>query len=179
MMAAVSMEVQPPSGDSFEESFERLTILAHRVAARVLGPAGDAENIAAETMARAQVSWSRMSDHPEAWVVTVSSRLAVREARRGGRSLPWRLFRKDVADEVLAEDRIALAAALRKLPSRQRQAVTLRYLADLSDEDSASLLGCSVSSLRTHTRRGLEKLRADLQDPPAWANAVSEGEEIR
>jgi RNA polymerase sigma factor (sigma-70 family) len=58
--------------------------------------------------------------------------------------------------------RIALVAALRSLPRRQRQAVALRYLSGLPHDQVATALGISASSASTHLRRGLAALRLRL-----------------
>ena len=58
--------------------------------------------------------------------------------------------------------RMALVAALGSLPRRQRQAVALRYLADLTDGEVAVALGISVGSVKTHIHRGLGALRSRL-----------------
>lgn len=163
------------SGAGFDEAFDRLAILAYRVANRVLLDGGDAENVAAETLARAQVRWKAVSDHAEPWVVTVASRLAVREARR---ARPPRIDVRtdpapDKADEAVV--RLDLGRALRRLSRRQRQAVVLRYLGDLTDGQGASAMGCSVPSFRTHCSRGLAALHAQLGATPDWAFDRKEG----
>ena len=48
---------------------------------------------------------------------------------------------------------------LRSLPRRQREAVALRYLADLPEAAVAAHLGCSVGAVKQHTHRGLAALR--------------------
>lgn len=160
----------------FDESFQNLAALAHRVARRVLVSGEDAENVAAETMARAQVRWSSVSDHAEAWVVTVASRLAVREARRHRRPLPRvqadTAF--DGADGLVAQ--VDLSRAMRRLPRRQRQAVALRYLADFTDVQAAAAMGCSVAATRTHRARGLASLQAQLRVTPDWIPDHEEGQ---
>jgi hypothetical protein len=55
--------------------------------------------------------------------------------------------------------RLALAAALAKLPRRQREAVVLRYLADLPERDVAAALGISPGTVGAHVHRGLAALR--------------------
>ena len=60
--------------------------------------------------------------------------------------------------------RLALAEALRKLPRRQREAVALRFLSDLSEADTAEALGISAGSVKTHVHRGLATLRDELGD---------------
>jgi RNA polymerase sigma factor (sigma-70 family) len=169
----------PPYGDSgFDEGFDRLALLAYGVARRVLVAGGDAENVASETLARAQVRWGSVHDHAEAWVVTVATRLAVREARHRQQRLPAAGVNsvRDSADGVAS--RVDLAAALRRLSRRQRQAVAFRYLADLTDAQGAAAMGCSVPTFRTHCGRGLLALKRQLSDIPSWLPDHQEGERI-
>jgi RNA polymerase sigma factor (sigma-70 family) len=57
------------------------------------------------------------------------------------------------------DERLDLYAALEKLPRRQRETVVLRYLGDLSEAQTADLIGCSVGSVKTHASRGLAALK--------------------
>jgi DNA-binding CsgD family transcriptional regulator len=65
-----------------------------------------------------------------------------------------------------------LAAALRRLPLRQREVLTLRLLLDLDTETTARTLGISAGTVGTHLHRALEALRAGLAAPgtpePGW-----------
>jgi RNA polymerase sigma-70 factor (sigma-E family) len=54
--------------------------------------------------------------------------------------------------------------AVRALPFRQRAAVVLRYCEDLSEQETADLLGTSVSAVSSLTARGLSRLRSSLED---------------
>src|ERR1700722_6113973 len=153
-------------GAGFDDAFERLALLAYRVARRVLVAGGDAENVAAETMARAQLRWGKVADHAEAWVVTVATRLAVRDARHGQHHSLAIAAESDGDSTEHVAARVDLARALGGLSRRQRQAVALRYLGDLSDAQGAVAMGCSVPSFRTHCTRGLAALKVKLRDIP-------------
>ena len=57
-----------------------------------------------------------------------------------------------------------MAGALAALPRQQRAVLVLRYLEDLPEAEVASLLGCSVGTVKTHAHRGLRALRRSLGD---------------
>jgi len=60
-------------------------------------------------------------------------------------------------------ERSAVVAALRDLPGRQREAIVLRYYADLSEADIAAAMGISRGAVKSHTARGMAALRAALE----------------
>lgn len=60
-------------------------------------------------------------------------------------------------------ERTAVVRALRALPRRQRDCVTLRYYYDLPIADIAATLGLSVNTVKTHLHRGLEALGTTLE----------------
>lgn len=155
---------------SFDEAFEHLHASAYRVAYRLVGRRAEAEDIAQEALARALTRWRKVSDHAEPWVARVASNLAI-DWWRSNR----RLTDLDVesGQELAASagtvahdaDRIDLVRALRSLSRRQREVVTLRYVADLSERDVALQLRCSPGTVKTHASRGLAALRSTLSDP--------------
>jgi DNA-directed RNA polymerase specialized sigma24 family protein len=61
-----------------------------------------------------------------------------------------------------ATTHVALVAALRALPKRQREAIVLRYLADLSEAQVSAALGVSAGSVKTHLHRGMARLAERL-----------------
>jgi RNA polymerase sigma factor (sigma-70 family) len=56
-------------------------------------------------------------------------------------------------------ERDELLTALCRLPVRMRAVLVLRYWEDLSEEDTAQLLGCSVGTVKSQASRGLGRLR--------------------
>lgn len=60
-----------------------------------------------------------------------------------------------------------ILACLRRLPARQREALVLRYYADLSEAEIADAMRVSVGAVKAHTARGRARLRAMLSSEPA------------
>ena len=60
-------------------------------------------------------------------------------------------------------ERSEVVKALRNLPERQREAIVLRYYADLSEADMAATMGISRGAVKSHTARGMAALRAALE----------------
>jgi RNA polymerase sigma-70 factor (sigma-E family) len=63
-------------------------------------------------------------------------------------------------------ERSAVAAALRHLPERQREAIVLRYYADLSEADIARAMGISRGAVKSHTARAIASLKSVLGRDP-------------
>ena len=63
------------------------------------------------------------------------------------------------------EDRLVLVRALADLPARQRATLVLRFWEDMSVEDTAKALRCSVGTVKSQTARGLDAMRALVPAP--------------
>lgn len=60
-------------------------------------------------------------------------------------------------------ERTEVIKALGELPTRQREALVLRYYADLSEAEIASTMGISRGAVKSHTARGMAALRSVLE----------------
>lgn len=146
--------------DDYEQRFADLAQLAYRVAFRLTGDRATSEDTAQETLARAYVRWSRIGGHAEPWVVRVATNLVIGRWRR---RQPVLAPAADApGSDVQLDERLALVAALRTLPRRQREVLALRYLGDLSIEQTAAELGCTESTVKAHAARALRSMRARL-----------------
>ena len=149
----------------FVDRFEELHGVAYRASFAVLGRRADAEDCAQEALARALVRWRTVAEYAPAWIARVSTNLAIDRARRAAKSSP---IGDAPALDPQSERRRDLVVALRTLPKRQREAVALRYLADMPEAQAASAMGCSIGTIKSATARGLARLRTELGPQWAW-----------
>jgi RNA polymerase sigma factor (sigma-70 family) len=64
----------------------------------------------------------------------------------------------------IVADRVVVRQALRQLPARQREAVTLRAVAGLSEAATAQAMGVSVGSVKRYASEGRQELRRLLAE---------------
>src|SRR4051794_1829446 len=147
--------------DSFDAAYPALYRRAYRAAYRLLGSRAEAEDVAQETLTRALVSWRRIEEYAEPWVVRTATNLSIDVVRRRLRQREE--LTEPVAIDAHVEERLDMVRALLALPRRQREVVTLRFLGDFSEDSVAVALGLSNGTVKSHAARGLAALRARLQ----------------
>ena len=140
-----------------------------RIAYAVGGDWHRAEDLLQTALVKLYVAWPRLhSDgREEAYVRQIIVRANIDESRR-----PWRRERPGLVGhdqaaraELPYEERSALFDALQALPPMQRKTVVLRHWLGLSVEQTATELGITTGTVKSHTSRGLEKLQAALAEP--------------
>jgi RNA polymerase sigma-70 factor (sigma-E family) len=154
----------PQRDEAFDFTFAQLFPRAFRLTYRLLGDRAAAEDAAAEALARAFADWKRVAELPylDAWVLRVATNIALDQIRR--RKHLGTVSPAPVEEEDAHAVRIALWAALRALPHRQREIVVLRYIAGLTEGEVAQLLGLSLGTVETHVTRGRAALRHAMGD---------------
>lgn len=148
----------------FDEAYAGLFTIADRVARRILGDAAAAQDVAAETLARALVSWAKVHRYAEPWVIRTATNLSLDAVRRKRRAVvpagPPSL--ESASPEVT--DRTEVLDGLRRLSRRQGQVVAMRYLVGLDDDDDiADALSMSPETVKIQLERGLAALRDHLR----------------
>lgn len=143
------------------------------LAGRTLGDPAEAEDVAQETFVRAWKQardWRPGTARFDTWLHRVALNLCYDRLRRRrevvtdtpperpdeGPAPDRGLEAKDVGDRV--------AAAMQRLPERQREAIVLCHYQELSNIEAAALMGVSVEALESLLGRGRRALRAALAD---------------
>ena len=132
----------------------------------VLVSVGDrqlAEDLVAEAFTRAWMSWRKVRDHPSprAWVVRTALNVNVSWWRRRRREVLAALPSGPAAESCWpASLDDVLVRAIRTLPRRQREVITLRVFFDLDTATTAKTLGISPGTVGVHLHRTLAALRA-------------------
>jgi RNA polymerase sigma-70 factor (sigma-E family) len=151
----------------FETYYVRLVSLARRV----LADPDLAEDVTMDAFVGLYRRWDRVRRPEDAYFYLRAS--VVNGSRNRIRAIlvarsKAALFGREVgpvADLVapLLEQQ-TIVDALRRLSTRQRQVLVLRYYEELSEAEIAGTLGCSVGSVKTHAARGLKALAAQLEE---------------
>lgn len=161
-------------------SADALTLLytAHyrglvRLAAYLTGDRDAAEEVVQDAYVKVLGRWGglRDLDKGEAYlrqtVVNLSrSRLRHRVVVDKHAPLPLPDAASAEAGAMMQLDRAAVVRALAELPRRQREAIVLRYYADLSEAQTAHAMGISAGAVKSHTSRAMAALRHLLEEEP-------------
>jgi RNA polymerase sigma-70 factor (sigma-E family) len=141
-----------------------------RLAAMLLRDTPTAEEVVQEAFIAMHEGWYRLKDTEKALAylrqaVVNRSRSVLRHRVVVEKNAP-----KPAPDMPSAEhgalvmlERSDVVAALRALPERQREAIVLRYYADLSEAEIAAAMRISRGAVKSHTARGMAALRTALE----------------
>lgn len=137
-----------------------------RTAVLLVGDLGHAEDLVQVALERTARHWTKLDGAPEAYARVVLARLATDRWRRSSSRVGEVLGQtpepatQDLATNVVT--RQALIAALRTLTPRQRAVLVLRYLDDLSEQQTAQALGVSTGTVKTTASRAIARLRQTI-----------------
>ena len=171
--------------DAYAVLVARYTVRAHR-AAFLLGAGEESDDVVQEAFVKAfrHLTRFRVGEPFGPWLLSIvanETRNLARSRRRRA-ALALRLPSAESngttgdgpVDAVLAAERRAqLVAAVNALPDRERQVLVCRYFLDLSEAETAQVLGWPLGSVKSRTSRALNRLRGYFE--PAQQNRVSSG----
>jgi RNA polymerase sigma-70 factor (ECF subfamily) len=127
-----------------------------------LGDRAEAEDIAQEALIRLIQRWPLDGvENPGAWAMRVAFNLATSSFRRRmvHRKAMDQLQRHRVALPADTAEALAVRRAVLDLPERQRQAIVLRYFADLPVRDTARVMKCPEGTVKTLVHQAIKSLR--------------------
>lgn len=163
-MASLSRLAQrglPP----FERVVERFGPALLRFCAAQVGPER-AEDCFQETMLAALRGYGEVRDPGavRSWLFSIAARKAIDSHRAQARApQPVEDLERLAATQEPTYRDEALWAQVRRLPDKQRQAVTLRYLADLPHREIGAIMETTEAAARRNVFEGLTRLRKDVE----------------
>ncbi len=140
-----------------------------RIYAAALTMAGDPEialDVTQEAFVRAFARWRRLSREPwvEGWVMSTAMNLCKRHLRRSRHEVMAKELEARISSQGSDEGhRLHLLSVLSTLPRRQREAMMLHYLADLSVAAVAHLMNISEGTVKSHLSQARSTLRTRLE----------------
>ena len=169
---------------SFEEFVRARSSSLLRTALLLTGQSrAEAEDLLQLALEKAYRHWPRIcrsAEGPERCVRRILASASTdrwrKLARRPERAMPAANSGPvvpDRTDEIA--DRDYLLRALAALPLRQRAVLVLRYFDDLSEAETAQMLGCSLGTVKSQTARGLARLRVTADSPTALTSGRAAG----
>jgi RNA polymerase sigma-70 factor (ECF subfamily) len=175
--AALIARAQGGDHAAYAELVRRYAPIAHRAATLIAGPA-DAEDAVQDAFVRAYYALGQFRTGApfKPWLLTIVANAARNRLRSAGQqprlrdrlvgdrtSGVLRLVRSAESEVVDADDRRALVAAVDALPVNARMVVICRYLLELSEAETAQMLGWPPGTVKSRLARALDRLRADLK----------------
>jgi RNA polymerase sigma-70 factor (sigma-E family) len=165
-LTVVTMDALRPVPSRDPAAFEAFYAAAYRpmvfLAFTTTQSVEAAEEIAQEAFVQLYRNWDRVTDH-RAWLRRAVISLSTSWVRRTVKSREVDTVPPLVSQgesEVSAEVWSALSA----LPPRQRAAIVLRYVEDLSERDIAAVLQCRPGTVKSMLSRARDVLRRELSD---------------
>jgi len=124
-----------------------------------------AEDLLQTALAKAWFSWSRISGEPEPYVrkILVNTFSSWWRRRWNGEHAYAELPEPapGSSEHTAADQRHDLWEAMGRLPRKQRAVIVLRFVEDLSEAETARLLGIAPGTVKSQTSKALAKLRID------------------
>jgi RNA polymerase sigma-70 factor (sigma-E family) len=147
---------------SFDELFHSERTRLFRALCVLTGNRAEAEDLAQDAFVRVWSTWDRVGamDDPTGYLYRTAMNGARSRYRRSILAVKRQLRTSERRDELsMADDRVEMANSLARLPSKQRAAIVLLDLLELSSEEAGAVLGISPGTVRTQASRGRAELR--------------------
>ncbi len=166
---------------AYAELVRRYSAIAHRTASLIVGPA-DAEDAVQEAFVRAFYALGRFRQGSpfRPWLLAIVVNAARNKARSSGQQPrlrerlsgdravgPLHIVASAESTALRADERRSLVEAIDALPANARLVVTCRYLLELSETETAQMLGWPIGTVKSRLSRALDGLRVVLAESGA------------
>ena len=154
---------------AFTTLYRRVGRSVYAYALSVLKDPAEAEDVMQDTFLklRSSAPLYRPEGKPMAWIMTIAKNICLMRIRQQRTLLyfaPEERFREEAFTVIPdVEDRIVLQAALRTLTDEECQIIVLHAVTGWKHREIAQLLELPLSTVLSKYRRGLKKLRAELE----------------
>jgi RNA polymerase sigma-70 factor (ECF subfamily) len=153
------------AGSGFDEFFGNHFDAVARALTLATGSREVAADATQEAFTKAYARWRRVRhmERPDGWVYVVAMNIARRRLARERRPVtPEPVPATDPVGGVATM--LSVREAIATLPERQREAVVLRYLADLPLADVADAMSCAVGTVKATLHQALRALRVEFEE---------------
>jgi RNA polymerase sigma-70 factor (sigma-E family) len=154
--------------DDFRDFVRQRTPALSRNAYLLTGDHQLAEDLLQSALANTYRHWRRIrGDNPEAYVrqAMYHQHIAWWRRRRVTEHLTGTPHEQPATDPAADTDlRLTVIAALRQLTPKQRAVIVLRYYDDLTEAQTADVLGCRLGTVKRHGHDALRRLREIAPD---------------
>lgn len=124
---------------------------------------GRAEDLVQEALTKLWFAWDRVDGDPEPYVrrIIVTTYVSWRRRRWWSELVSDRVVDVPAPGADTVDRHVDVWTALGLLPPRQRAVVVLRYFEDLTEAETAALLGCTVGTVKSQHAKAMRRLRSD------------------
>ncbi|HSE08646.1 MAG TPA: SigE family RNA polymerase sigma factor [Nocardioidaceae bacterium] len=120
-----------------------------------------AEDLVQTALFKTAKAWHRIEGSPEAYVrrILYTQNVSWWRSRRQVLERPLEAYDDRASDAEDHELRMSLTQALAQLTAKQRTVLVLRYYEDLTEAETARVLGIGVGTVKSQSRQALARLR--------------------
>jgi RNA polymerase sigma-70 factor (ECF subfamily) len=167
---------------AFAEFYDRHSTLMFSIACKILNDASEAEDVLQETFVQIWQKAARFNPNlgkASSWAAILVRNRAIdkirasqrrsRLAEEAGSELAIAAEKADAsANETVhgRENALLIQSAIGRLPDEQRQAIELAYFSGLTQDEISKKLNTPLGTIKARIRRGLLKLRDQLEELP-------------
>jgi len=165
--------------DEFRDFVVTYTPALFRTAFMLTGDRGHAEDLVQTALMKTSRRWTQIVAHEARYAyvrrVMVNTQTSWFRRRRVTEDFVDNVPESAAQPDDAHSNEGRTLPGLAQLPAGMRAILVLRFYEDLSEAETARVLGCSVGTVKSQTSRGLDRLRTYFAAEPTFTAALREG----